>query len=380
MIRKLNVSRFRSLGKDVKVDLGSLTVLVGANGVGKSNVIDALVFLADCAAHGVQGAVSNRSGIGVVRHVGSEGHPYDVTVGIEGDVDGERATYEITLEGDRSEEYRVKKEHGVLGRHEFTVRGGAWSGPEDLRPHVTPTTLALPAIAGDDRFAPLAKMLRSIAAYSIFPDALRTPTKYDPKRPMDRRGANWVSILKDQPEDTWKPELIAALSKLTGDLSDVKFAHAAGFLVMQFKHDRNAAKRRQWFDAAQESDGTLRVAGILTALLQEPRPALMAIEEPELTVHPGALAILRDYIEAAAHDGQVIVTTHSPDLLGMFAAERIRVVVREGGDTQVHRLAESQREAVTRGLFTIGELMRTEGLDHEREQLALGEGTANGAE
>lgn len=56
MIKRLKVSRFRSLGKDVTVDFGPLTVLVGQNGAGKSNTIDALVFLADCMQLGLEGA------------------------------------------------------------------------------------------------------------------------------------------------------------------------------------------------------------------------------------------------------------------------------------------------------------------------------------
>jgi predicted ATPase len=372
MIKRLTVSRFRSLGKDVTVDFGPLTVLVGQNGAGKSNTIDALVFLADCMQIGLEGAVTKRHGIGAIRHAGSQGRPFDIAIRVDVEKDGVDADYEVVLTGDRAEEYRVKRERAVVHGIHFMVENGSWTGPPDLRPQIQPTSLALPTLAGDARFAPLAQALRSIASYSIFPDALRVPQKYDPRRPMDRQGTNWVSILKDQPEGSWKPDLVEVLHKLTGDLADVKFENVAGFLVLQFKHERDpSARRKQWFDATQESDGTLRVAGMIAALLQKPRPEMVAIEEPELTVHPGAIRLLYDYIKEGSLGGQVVLTTHSPDLLSLLSADEVRVVERLGDETGVAPLDEAQRDVVTSGLFSLGEVMRSEGLRPKQLELPL---------
>jgi len=373
MIKRLKVSRFRSLGKDVVVDFGPLTVLVGQNGAGKSNTIDALVFLADCMQVGLEGAVMKRQGIGAIRHAGSSGRPFDIAIHVEVEREGIQAQYEIVLTGDKVEDFRVKREHAsILGGVTFTVENGTFAGPATMQPHVEPTGLALTTLAGDARLAPLAHALRSVTSYSIFPDALRVPQKYDPRRPMDRHGTNWVSILKDQPEESWKPDLIEVLHKLTGDLADVRFEHVAGFLVLQFKHERDAsARRKQWFDAAQESDGTLRVAGMMTALLQTPRPEMVAIEEPELTVHPGAIRLLHDYMREGAIRGQVVLTTHSPDLLSLLSADSVRVVERVGDETRVAPLDESQRDLVARGLFSLGDVMRSEGLRPKQLDLPL---------
>ncbi|MCL2725236.1 MAG: AAA family ATPase [Polyangiaceae bacterium] len=379
MIRRICASHFRSLGKDVTLDLGDLTVLVGQNGAGKSNMIDALVFLADCMQIGLEGAITKRGGIQTIRHAGTQGRPFDVVLRVEVCRDDVEADYEIILTGDSIEQYRVKRERGKVRRkntsNEFVVEAGTWlHGPLDLQPRVDASSLALPLLAGDRRFNPLAEILRSVTSYSVFPDELRRLHKYDPKRPMDRHGTNWVSILKDQEMDSWKPDLVTVLRKLTGDIVDMKFEHAAGFLFMQFRHEQDAkAKRKQWFEAGQESDGTLRVAGILTALLQQPRPALIAIEEPELTVHPGALRLLCDYIREGSSAGQVLLTTHSPDLLTLLNASEVRVVQRVDNKTTVAPLEESQREVVTRGLFSLGEIMRSEGLRPAQLSLPLEE-------
>lgn len=382
MIERLRASRFRSLGK-IDVTLGPLTVLVGQNGAGKSNVVDALVFLSDCMQLGLEGAVMKRTGIGAIRHAGSQGRPYDVTVDVEVRSERHAGSYAITLTGDSVDDYQVKRERAEVRSANgdvvrFVVERGKWlEGPSDVRPLVGPTSLALPLLAGDERFAPLAASLRSTVSYSIFPDKLREPHKYDPRRPMEKLGSNWVSILKDQDPASWKAELIDVLNKLTGDIVDIKFQSPAGFLVVEFRHDRNPESkgRKLWFDAGQESDGTLRVAGIMTALLQQPRPALIAIEEPELTVHPGALEMLYEYVREASGGGQVILTTHSPDLLDLVSADEVRVVTRSDDETTVSPLDPEQLSVVKRGLFSLGEVMRAEGLRPQQQELPFAQGS-----
>lgn len=373
MIRTLRVSNFRSLGPDVTVELGSFTALVGANGSGKSSVLDALQFVADAMHLGLEGAVTHRTGIGAIRRFQETGHPYDVSVGVSVTTEEIDASYSFTLKGDRAEEYRVGRERADIvdrrtqARTSFEARNGAWhEPPPDVRPHVGPTTLALPLLAGDERFLRLGDALRRIAVYAIFPDALRNPQKYDPAKPMHRHGGNWVSVLKDQPAETWKEDLVTVLHRLTGDIDDIRVQPVGGFLSAQFRHGQSARGRRQrWFDAAQESDGTLRVAGIVTALLQRPRPSLVAIEEPELTVHPGALEVVLDYMREVASDGQVVFTTHSPDVLDQIDADDVRVVERTDGVTRVARIDDAQKTVIRTGLLTLGEVLRTEGLQTE---------------
>lgn len=372
MINRLQVSNFRSLGQDVVLELGRLTVLVGPNGSGKSNVVDALRFLSDAMYPGLEASVTRRHGIAAVRRW-SSGRPFNLTISVEISLGEDlRANYSLTLKGDTTAEYSVKSENAWIGhrlpwivgdRTGYTIEDGEWiEGPRDLRPRVDSLNLALPLLAGDERFRALADELRNIATYSIFPDALREPQKYDPAKPMNEHGGNWVSILKDSV--LWKDDLVAALGKLTGDIEDLKVRSAGGYLLAEFKHSANG-KKNKWFDAAQESDGTLRVAGILTALLQDPSLPLIAIEEPELTVHPGALELLSDYIRQASKSSQVVLTTHSPELLDQFAADEVRIVERRDGVTSVAPLEQDQRQLVRDRLMTLGEVLRTEGLKQE---------------
>lgn len=165
-------------------------------------------------------------------------------------------------------------------------------------------------------------------------------------------------------------ELKTALGQITGDIDDIRVRHVGGYLITEFRHGvmikpKGKSVRPKWFEAAQESDGTLRMAGIITALLQEPPLTLIGVEEPELTIHPGAIPLLYDYLKEASTKSQVLLTTHSPELLSLLDADDVRVVERRDGVTTVTMMDEPQREAVSERLLTLGELMRMEGLRQE---------------
>jgi predicted ATPase len=183
-------------------------------------------------------------------------------------------------------------------------------------------------------------LLSQITIYSIFPDTLRMPQRFDSARPMKRHGENWVSILRELAKEDTKTELVKGLNKLTGDIEDVRVQPAAGYLVAEFKQSTKAEKGKRWFPADQQSDGTLRVAGLLTALLQTPYLPVIGIEEPELTVHPGALPMIYDYLKQASAVSQVILTTHSPIMLDVLNVEEdaVFVVNRKDEKTDVKRV------------------------------------------
>ena len=374
IIQRIVVSNYRSLGRNVALTLGPLTLLVGPNGSGKSNVVDALHFVRDCMEMGLGGAINDRNGIEACRRWNRShgGHPYNVSFRLELALPRGPAVYEFELTGSTVAEYCIKSERAVVyDGHELLLHvagGKLLAAPEGLAPAVDEQNLVLPLIGGDLRFRPLFQALRNIAVYSIYPNELRRPQKYSASKPMAKHGDNWVSILKDQPEATWKPDLVAALNKLTGDIGDIEIKRAAGYLVVRFRRtlDKKLTTAGKWFEAYQESDGTLRVAGIITALLQEPPVPVIAIEEPELTVHPGAIPLVADFLIQASRRSQVLVTTHSPELLDCVDASAVRVVSRspERG-TMVSPMSATQGEAVRRGLLSLGEVLRLEGFQTE---------------
>jgi predicted ATPase len=119
------------------------------------------------------------------------------------------------------------------------------------------------------------------------------------------------------------------------------------------------------------SDGTLRALGVLTALFQgnsDHSPSLIGIEEPETALHPAASAALREALVRAGERTQVLVTSHSPDLLDDVAipADSLLVVVSEEGATRVAPVDGASRQAIRDHLYSAGELLRLDQLSVEK--------------
>ena len=377
MIKKIKVSNYRSLGPDTVIDLDRLTVLVGQNGSGKSNVADIIRFISDIMRIGLEGSLTKRHGIKAVRRW-SSGKPLNLHLSVDLVEKEFSGSYSFEIASDRHHDYVVKQEMGSITTPEDTfiyiVNNQKWiSGPEGIRPKISPTNLVLPLVAGDERFKPMVDALKNMEVYNISPENLRKPQLYDSNKPMEEHGFNWISILKDQEVSSWKPELVSALGKLTNDIDDIDIKQLSGYLIAKFKHGfTGQSKKAKWFESSQESDGTLRIAGIISALLQHPPLAVIGIEEPELTIHPGAIPLLMNFFNQAKQSSQVIITTHSPELLDCVKnSENVRVVERIDGISRIKKMDADQINAVKDGLFSLGELHRVEGLQGEQISMDL---------
>lgn len=97
----------------------------------------------------------------------------------------------------------------------------------------------------------------------------------------------------------------------------------------------------------------------MLALYQNPSKQTLIFEHPETGLHPGALESLAEEFKDCAEDGrgQVILTTHSPQLLDYFQAKFIRVVDIDHQQTRIGPLAPEQLESVKEHLLFPGELL-----------------------
>ena len=366
MLNRIRVSGFRGIGAPVDVALGPFVALVGPNGAGKSSLVDALRLVSDATRLGLPAALDAQGGFAHLRHAAAGGEPAPgaprVEIGLELQIGGEPASYALRLAPVDEHRYRIEAEEGRVGDAGFAVRGGVWQGPAGTSPRVDPESLALGLIGGDSRFQGLLEAVRGMECYSFSVEALRQLAARSGRMRMDRRGLGWAAIFDEQPAETWKPDLIAVLSRLTGDIDGIEVQRLSGIPVVRFHHRSTG----RFLEATQESDGTLRVTGILTALLQRPAPTLIAIEEPELAVHPGALGMLVDELRAAAARSQVIITTQSSDLLDLLSIEELRVVSGTRAGASILAISERQRAIVEEGLLSLGELHRSEGLEPDR--------------
>jgi len=375
-ITHLKVRNFRSLS-DIDLHLEPLTVFVGQNSAGKSNIIDSLRFVRDAMTRGLDNAILERNGMSSLRRWSAKGRPYDVQIQIT--LQGRKnfkMEYGFTLGSELRGEYRIKHEKGIIfGKKPivFEIRDGKLlNAPDEFEKRFplpeSQTNLILPSYPFSEFYGAL-RDLRNMGFYTIYPNTLREPQKPANTVPLDEKAQNLASVLRalKKRKRSYTQEILDALGKVSSGVDDYSVTQVGGYLVTKLLHGKGGPG----FELSQESDGTLRMLGILTALYQEPPRPLIAIEEPELTIHPGALGVLCDALKEASSRSQALITTHSPDLLYHFPAESLRVVEKIADATQVGPVAEHQRRAIEEKLFAPGELMRIEGF--QREVTATGE-------
>ncbi len=369
MIKRLMVNNYRSLA-EIDLELEPITVLVGQNGSGKSNLIDVLRCVADGLQNGLDSAVKTRNGMAFIRRWSTRSKALDVEIKLSLDLAGSLVEYGFSLNGRQRGEFRVKAERcgfqsgpGAESGAGYEIENGQWvRHPAQVNVPLQSTSLVLPLVAGISPYKELYQALTGMSFYNIVPRELASPQRPLSTYPLDSRGENLAAVL--QALDTAaKGSLQSALHRATGDIAGYQVTQVGGYLVTKLHHEWSDGERSSpTFELSQESDGTLRLLGILTALLQSPARTLIAIEEPELTIHPGALRILWEEILDTSKRTQILLTTHSPDLLDMCTADQLRVVEKEDGITRIGPIAEEQREIIRKRLVAPGQLLQAQGL------------------
>jgi predicted ATPase len=361
------------------VNLRPLTFLVGPNGAGKSNFLDALRFIADALRTSLDHALRDRGGINEVRRR-SGGHPTHFGMRLEFRLhSGVLGYYEFRIGALKNGRYEVQNETCEVGGPGdkspvafFRVSSGE---VVDLGPHNGPPAVSdrlyLVNAAGLPAFRPVYQALSHMGFYNLNPDEIRAPQSPDPGQLLDRDGRNIASVLAqmDVHDESAKKRIEEYLAQAVPGVTGVDTKVIGPLLTLEFRQSVRGSRHPWRFTATNMSDGTLRALGILVALFQsspepESAPPLIGIEEPEVALHPFAAGVLRDSLREASRHRQVIVTSHSPDLLDdQIDEDALLSVVADDGVTRIGPVGEADRTALRQHLYTAGELLRLHQLE-----------------
>ena len=372
VIRSLTLRGFRSIASE-RVEFDNPTFFVGVNGSGKSNVLDALAFLADAMRPPLRSAIDIRGGLSNLCHrtdnpQGVNGFGLKVEIGRNRRIG--HYSFEIGFSRQRSpyvnrEQCQVANEAGEILWFDRD-RDNFRSNVEGLALPIEPDALALPLIGGHKGFSKLFRLLFTIAVYSIDPNTLRRDRDAGAAGDLLGDGANTVNVLQELQDHS--PETVGRISELLSSIMPsrvhVRPVQRGDRASLEFDQEWNGDGRIT-LSAAPMSDGTLLALGFLTAIFQPFPHSLIAIEEPENTIHPGALSLISDLLEFASKRSQVMVTTHSPELLDArwIQDRHLRAVYWQDGATHVAPVGRASREALQEHLMSPGELLRSNVLD-----------------
>jgi len=383
MLTEVVLGNYRSI-RSCQVPLEAFTCLVGPNGSGKSNFLDALRLVGDSLRWNPDMAVGGRGGFLEVRSRGAE-PTAETSIRLDGRLADRRFRYVLTLAPTARDGFAVHAEWcGVW----FDSRATVGDRPADDRWLVRDGSLQyqtsgsapvpsrgrrlyLASMAGVVEFSPVYEFLAGLTVFSVNPDAIRAPQPNASSGQLERDGANLALVLRDLEESEQGRRTIERMVDYLGlivpGLVGVRRLRAGPWETLEFLIQQAIAERdgAPWvFPALSVSDGTLRAAGVLAALFANPGGTVVGIEEPENALNPAASGVLLDALLEASEHRQVLVTSHSPDLLDTrsLRPEALLAVRRRGGDTVVDRPDDAARLALTEELYTAGELLRVDQL------------------
>lgn len=367
-IRRLTLRNYKSIAA-CRLDLGPLTFLVGPNGSGKSNCLDSLRLVADSLRTSLDHALRDRGTIKEVRRR-SGGHPNHFAIRLDFTVPaGATGHYSFLVAAKESGGFEVQAEecsvtHGVREHFYRVERGQVVKSSLPVAPAAFPDRLFLVAASGLAEFRPVYDALSGMEVYNLNPKEIGAMQKPDPGELLRRDGSNAASVFHNLPKDA-KMRVNEYLARIVRGVSDAETQILGSQETVEFRQVVKGQRNPWRFLAASMSDGTLRAFGILVALFQVSAgrtnpPALIGLEEPEMALHPAASGVLLAALREASAISQVMVTSHSPDLLDDWTipTEAILAVDAEEGITRIAPIDEAGRSVLKDRLFTAGELLR----------------------
>jgi predicted ATPase len=390
-LKSLTLKRFRSVISS-RLTLDNPTFLVGRNGAGKSNIVDAFSFLSEVAANPLDVVFDKRGGIEAVRNkVSGPGYPPNLGLAVEfagvvtpissalssvGQTAGlveASGTYAFEIKASKDAGFEVVRERCIVKigdtvewydrkshRTESSIKFLTEEGWQTLPPNY----LLMPWVGSTASFRPVQHMLTQIKSYAIDPSQMRRLQDPDQGVLLRSDGGNAGSVLKHMKR--YNPDSVAnlcnVLAQITPNTSNIRPVKHGKQTTLEFEQKWGTKTLK--FEAYSASDGTLRALGILIGLLQSDTSSFVIIEEPESSLHPGALDVLLQLIQTTSDRTQVLVTTHSADLLDAkwLKPENLRLLTWDGGSV-VHDLPKRASQAIRSHLMTAGELMRADALD-----------------
>lgn len=326
-LSKLVLHGYKSIAS-CEIELGKLNVLIGANGAGKSNFIGFFKLIGKILDQQLQSAVGTSGGPDTMLHFGrkktealsaelyfgNNGYKFELKPTQDNRMMFSRECLWWTKHGDwRPEsghfESYVEKQKGQTRIYDYVVPPmRSW---RIYHFHDTSDSATVKQIHGINDNEYLREDARNLAAFLY--------------RLASQHEAHYRRIVKS----------IRLVAPFFGDFH------------LRPTVDNKEKIQLEWTEAGQDvpfsasalSDGTLRFICLATVLLQPEQfmPASILIDEPELGLHPYAIAVLGALMKSAAQKHQIIASTQSVELVNEFEADDLIVVDKEDGASTFKR-------------------------------------------
>jgi hypothetical protein len=358
------------------VPLEGRVFLIGPNASGKSNFLDAFRFLHDLVAvgGGFEEAIAKRGGVSKLRCLAARRYPdVEIAVSVTKGTDGPGWDYRISFSQDNRQRPILKQEVVRLSDKAILCRPNAEDTGDPARRHQT----YIEQVNVNRDFRELADFFRSIRYLHLVPQLVREADRYI-GRGSDPFGSDFLEQVARTPDRTRNSRLrqiSKALRVAVPQLQELQFfrdeTKGAPHLRGKYEHWR---PKGAWQSEEQFSDGTLRLLGLLWAILDGSGPLLL--EEPELSLHPDVVRFLPQlFARMQRRTGrQVLVSSHSADLLRDegIGLDEVLLLKPHAEGTHIQAATDlAQAKALVDGGVPLPDALLPETRPPRPEQLAL---------
>lgn len=338
-IRKLHIKGYKSVADLSLEALPPLLVFAGANGVGKSNIVDALAFLGAVVKFGAVQARARFGGFGQIhcfKH--RKEQRTSIRFALELELGGSVFDYHISIHAlDREPQIAetlkvdgrlvIERARGEETRVLLNEAGGLQALPD------YPADMTALMLLGQ---SPLYAFLTNISVFRFDPLGAKEPdTSSTDASELDTHGRNVASVLAALERDEgFRDEVLNWLALIVPGLENVatETQRLDGSTVITFKEAGTLTR----FPAKLISDGTIYVLCILTAVLSRAQQrGITLIEEPERGIHPQAIGELVSLMrDSASVEHPIFLTTHSESVVRSLETDELYFVSKPEGRTQ----------------------------------------------
>jgi predicted ATPase len=343
-LRKIKIEGFKSI-ESAELRLGSLNVVIGANGSGKSNFIGAFRLLERVLSKNLQSFIASEPDRFLY-------HGRKVTPALSLDFAFDQNSYGFKLKASKDT---------LIFEYERVEYSGFWEWGEPIAVGHKESKLEEAAQSYHNKIPKFVfPKARNLLVYHFHDTSDSSPAKQtcnvDDNKIFKSDAVNLPAFLYWMQEKyPVRFRYIEEHIRLVAPFFD-RFDLAPSRLNEQkIKLEWKQKGSDAYFDAYSLSDGTLRFICLATLLLQPSPPALILLDEPELGLHPFAIRILAEMLEAASKKVQVILATQSVTLLNHFDPKDVIVAENDGLKTTFQRLDEEKLKLWLEE-FSLGEL------------------------
>lgn len=343
-LRKVKIEGFKSI-ESAELKLGDLNVVIGANGSGKSNLIGVFRLLERVLTKNLQIYVASEPDRLLF-------HGRKTTPALSLDFAFEQNSYGFKL--------KVVQD-SLIFEYERVEYSGYWNYGEPIAVGHKESKLEEAAQSYRNKIPQYVfPKVRNLVVYHFHDTSDTSPTKQtvdvDDNRFFRPNAANLPAYLYWlQEKHPVQFRHIEEHVRLVAPFFEQFVLAPSRLNEKKIKLEWRQKGSDAYFDAYSLSDGTLRFICLAALLLQPNPPALILLDEPELGLHPFAIRILAEMLEAASKRVQVLLATQSVTLLNNFAPKDVIVAENDGQKTTFSRLDEEKLRGWLEE-FSIGEL------------------------